>query len=481
MQIGTIVPRLSRDLLQRPRFSGFFLGLLVMFLGVNAAHVQPASKRVVQLSIEGKPATRAVIWQGDQPLEWTDIGESPMLRGLAGIAGTLDARALASLRRSMKAPVKVSDSIPVIGTIRLTRGAATDNLQIAREADGVLVILSKGTPGMGNLLDWDLLSDIGVSRAVLDGVVTDEPQSRDQRDLVQYQSHVVLNPKTQRVRFKRQYSLLSRTLGQERFRIRLPRGSDSELPPGVLVWISPSPNGQIPQIFFEACDELNLIAVGVDQNGNTRKLTDRFQNHFDSLATIKAHYRIDDRRVYVTGMSGGGRCSSILQLAYPDVFMGAVPIVGLDSYHKTPTGAPGKYWPDRQGRPDTRLFGMLKNRRIAAITGTMDFNAPEMRKRTQQMKNDKVNIKLDVIEGMGHTMPSWEQFLESIRWVDELQQERIGKAAAKARVKLDQLIKRSGRECGDDVRARKILIQITVDAPWSEAAWEAAEILGIEQ
>jgi dienelactone hydrolase len=239
-------------------------------------------------------------------------------------------------------------------------------------------------------------------------------------------------------------------------------------------------NGQIPRIFHEACDELNLIAIGVDNNGNARELTDRLQTHLDSIATIQAHYRIDPRRVYVTGMSGGGRCSSILQLAFPDVFMGAVPIVGLDSYHRTPTGSEGKYWPERLAKPAARWFRLLKHRRFAAITGTMDFNAPEMRTRTQQMKQDNINIRLDIIEGMGHTMPSSEQFHEALKWVDELQQEQIKAAADEAKRALDNFLKRSKGGLATDTKDRIVLIQITIDAPWSEAAWEAARLLGIE-
>jgi poly(3-hydroxybutyrate) depolymerase len=111
----------------------------------------------------------------------------------------------------------------------------------------------------------------------------------------------------------------------------------------------------------------------------------------------------------------------------------------------------------------------------------MDFNAPEMRTRSKQMADDKINIRLDVIEGMGHTMPSSEQFSDSLTWVDALQRERIESAQEKAQRALEGYLNRLGPGLAEDPKARKILIQITIDAPWSKAAWDAARLLGVEE
>lgn len=432
--------------------------------------------------IEGKPPTQGCLTVGSHAAK-TDLAESPMLRELANIAGLLDAKSINHLRRSLSPIAPLDPDYTTVGMLRITRGSADADLTIARQPGGGLVVVAPETQNQCYPLDPEVFAALPLNRAMLEGIEQNDPSraaGSDRFGLSSIESPAVLDTKTRRVRFKHRYPELTRTLEDERMRIRLPRSQTTDVLPGILVWISPTPNGQIPRIFHDACDELNLIAIGVDNNGNTRELTNRLQNHLDSIATVQAHYRTDTRRVYVTGMSGGGRCSSILQLAFPDIFMGCVPIVGLDSYHRTPTGAEGKYWPERLAKPAARWFRLLKDRRIAAITGTMDFNAPEMRTRSQQMKADKINIRLDIIEGMGHTMPSSEQFLDALRWVDELQQERIDTAAAEAQTGLDNYRKRSNGGLAADPKSRRVLIQITIDAPWSDAAWEAARLLGIE-
>jgi hypothetical protein len=124
---------------------------------------------------------------------------------------------------------------------------------------------------------------------------------------------------------------------------------------------------------------------------------------------------------------------------------------------------------------------MLEERRFACISGTMDFNAPEMEKRTAQMQADGLDVRLDMIEGMGHTMPSAEQFADALRWVDELQQLKIKQATQEAADMLSKLKERFGDEIRTLPLARKQLIQITIEAPWSDAAWEAAQLLGLEE
>jgi len=457
------------------------LRIAAIALAAQTTLAQPAPSQD-PLRVEGKPPTQACLTVGDQA-QSTDLAKSPMLRDLANIAGELDAKSINQLRRSLAPIAPLNPEHTTIGVLRMTRGRTTADLTIARKPDGGLVVVDPDSQSQCFPIDPDVFSSLPINQAILKGLEQKDPSrstGSGQLGLPYFESPIVLDAITRRVRFKHQYPALTRTLDEEQIRIRMPRTKTDENLPGILVWISPTPNGQIPQIFHAACDDLNLIAVGVDNNGNKRELTDRLQNHLDSIATIQAHYRTDHRRVYVTGMSGGGRCSSILQLAFPDVFMGAVPIVGLDSYHRTPTGAEGQYWPERLAKPAARWFRLLKDRRIAAITGTMDFNAPEMRTRSRQMKQDNINIRLDIIEGMGHTMPSSEQFLDALEWVDGLQQERIEEAAKEAQNALDTYLKRSSGGFAADPKSRRVLIQITIDAPWSDAAWEAARLLGFE-
>ena len=444
--------------------------------------------------VEGKPPTTATVTMGsDDPMP-SDIARSPMLSQLAGIAGELDARAINTLRKEMSELAELELDSQPFAIMRLTRGKATHDIPIHRIDQRQLAFVNELDPdsnlSQAWIVDAEAFESLSLDQAMLAGIDRQSIQSPVHGDTLEqpyFESEIILDTRTRRARFKQNYPQLTRELHKERIRIRLPQGQSSDenaLPPGVLVWISPTPNGQIHRIFAKACDELNLIAIGLDNNGNERQITDRLQNHLDSIATVAAHFQIDERRIYATGMSGGGRCTSIFQQTFPEIFMGSVPIVGLDSYHKTPTGRPGLFWEARFGRPSAQSFKLLKDRRIAAITGSMDFNAPEMKTRSQQMKRDGINIRLEIIEGMGHTMPDENQFLEALQWVDEHQQDKIAQANTKAQKDLEIYTKRHGdsedQSIPEDTRSRRQLIQITIDAPWSPNAWKAAELLGIE-
>ena len=452
------------------------LGLiLLMILGSGSLAQDP-------LRIDGTPATSGCLSIGEHHPN-PDLAESPMLRQLVGIAGMLNARDLSKLRRTLGPESELDQDHEIIGTLQLSRGDASSMLPIARLTTGKLALITPGT-NHASVIDQKTIDSLELDHAMLSGIERIDlrkPTRSRINQLKHFESPVVLDSKTRRVRFKQLYPDLTRSIDDERMRVRLPARSEDDVLPGILVWVSPTPNGAIPQIFHNACDELNLIAVGVDHNGNQRSLTDRLQVHLDSITTIQSHYLTDPRRVYITGMSGGGRCSTILQLAFPDIFMGAVPIVGMDSYHRAPTGKPNEYWPERLARPGARWFRMLKERRIAGITGSMDFNEPEMSIRTEQMLDDNLDIRLDVIEGMGHTMPSAEQFADALQWVDQLQQERVNTAESKASEDLDSFLSKYGTELSSVPVARKQLIQITIDAPWSNAAWKAAALLGVHE
>ncbi|MFK7758618.1 MAG: hypothetical protein AB8C13_01580 [Phycisphaerales bacterium] len=464
--------------------------ILCLLCSVANAQLKPQSS---PYSIEGKPATQAVLTIGSRPSP-SDIARSPMLRELANIAAVWDAKDLSKLRRSTGSPFLIAEPYSVLGTLELSRTSSSTYVSIITldgEADPdsdqqpLLYILTiSQDEAWAHRISPEVLGHIPVNERMLRSIQYKDPhRSVGQGVYTQpyFESPTILDTKVIKSRIRQRYPDLTRTLSEENLRVRTPRPSagDDQLP-GILVWISPTPNGQIPQTLHDACDELNLIAVGADNNGNPRSLTDRLQIHLDSITTIQTHYQTDPRRVYVTGMSGGGRCSSILQLAFPDIFMGAVPIVGLDSYHRTPTGAPNRYYPERLSKPSARWMRLLKDRRFACITGSMDFNEPEMQTRSAQMKKDKLKIRLDVIDGMGHTMPSPAQFTDALTWVDELQSKRISRAQEQAAQDLESCLSRY-EDPAEDLKARTLLIQITIDAPWSLPAYEAARILGFEQ
>ncbi|MBL4698057.1 MAG: hypothetical protein JKX70_04405, partial [Phycisphaerales bacterium] len=366
--------------------------------------------------IEGKPPSIGYFTQSDQPVD-PDLIEIEMIAQITSVFSILEPRSFSTLRRKLSRDPIDPDALTdenQIAVLHMHRRKVHKAMEIHWISDELLAMRSVDDPTQV----WGIASD------VFDRVGVDWPSESNndsatgnQREearasawsgsgsnnfvLAQpyVESQTVLDLRTIRARIKNRYPALTRSLDQETFRVRLPKKYNADFPAGVLVWISPMPDGRIPKIFEPILDELGMIAIGVDNNGNKRAITDRLQNHLDSIETLAQHYRIDRKRIYLTGMSGGGRCSGILQIVFPELFAGAVPIVGFDTYHQAPTGDPGRFWPARLGKPAGRWMKLLKERRIAAITGTNDFNEPEMGVRKDLLSRDGIEIRLDIIEG----------------------------------------------------------------------------------
>jgi dienelactone hydrolase len=274
-----------------------------------------------------------------------------------------------------------------------------------------------------------------------------------------------------------QVQATTRYLPDERVFCRLPRGYDPKRPWALLVWVDPSPSGEPPESLHSAADELGLILVGAARSGNQRHISDRFQLAFDALETASRRYHVDPERVYVTGMSGGGRVASRLGACFPDVFMGCVPIVGMDIYLRVPTGTGAYYLPEFT-RPEGRLLAMFRKRRLAAITGPRDFNHVPVVSAVNLIRKEGVDARVYEYPDMAHTMPTPERFLEVMTWVDGPARERRrleGEEAVKA---FQACTDRYGDGAPADERHRSMLERVTQVGPWTPEAWRAIELLG---
>ncbi len=419
-----------------------------------------------------------------------------MIAELGGLIAQITPRSLSTLRRSLGSMVEgtdqLSDATP-IAVLHLHRRVEKQDVhvalqiyQLAWDPSGESLALRAGDDDQSRT--WSIPREAFVKLKVnlpLADVAGSSEEIKARTPIGQLsrpyvKSKTQLDVRTLRARIRRSYPKLTRDLEQELFRVRLPMGYNPEFPAGVLVWISPNNDGRIPRIFEPILDKLGLIALGVDNNSNERSITDRLQCHLDSIETLASHYRIDRKRVYLTGMSGGGRCSGILQIAFPELFAGAVPIVGFDTYHNAKANSTGGFWAAGLGRPAGKWMKLLKTRRIAAITGSVDYNMPEMRVRKGLLKDDGIEIRLDVIEGMGHAMPKAQEFGDALDWVDEPRRSTMVTDFKQAKEVFAAYIADFGQAEPATPAARKALIRVITLAPWTEPAIRAAKLLGYE-
>lgn len=269
---------------------------------------------------------------------------------------------------------------------------------------------------------------------------------------------------------------MDRLLRLEQMHLRLPRGYSPREPAGLLVWVDASDRGEPPSCLFEACDSANIAIVGIDNCGNTRPIANRYQLILDAVATAKRRCHLDDRRIYISGLSGGGRVSSILTACFPDVFTGAVPIVGLSHYE--PVDLPGRGMvPPAFAKPQERLVSLLKRRRIAPVTGARDFNQGEIQAAATAMRGEGLQVKSFEALDLGHELPKPALFAEALNWVDEPYRKVRRAEIEKADRALQTALAKIGDRTSLNDADREALMRVTEIAPWSVPAWTAVERL----
>lgn len=441
--------------------------------------------------VDGKPARRAwIVADADvriDPLR----AQSAMLRRLDGIAAVLDKAQAGALRRAARRTTGPVDGRRVWVVI-LERDGVRARAEILRAGAGWFA-RSLDDPGTVAALAPERVADIllrceppvpEAPPGVPLGRIFDHPPPYRQ-------SPVLLTDRVMHDRFYNRrathaepLSGVTRVLDDERFWARLPRSYDPARPAGVVVWCSPTDDWRIPEQFHAELDRLNLIACGFDDAGNFRKtrdgathgIVDRLQLMLDAVETARRAWATDPSRTYIAGFSGGGRVSGIMLAVFPDVFSGAVPIGGLDSYEPAFVGD-GKYVPARYAKPRGERWRRLRARRLWALTGSDDFNKVEMLARVEHLAADGVQARIHVSDGLGHEMPDAGRVAEALRWVDEPWRRRSDQAAAEAERLWQALAAGSAPGAPADAETRAALVRITAAAPWSDAAWRAAAAL----
>ncbi len=439
-------------------------------------------------------ADRAVITIDEKMPELAGKGgslESDMTRFLRGVLADMHGKSVDDLRGCAPPNPMLGD--PTKGervcVIHLWAGSDSKALDVVRANDGSFVAVELGSPG-GHPARAELrrdrfaaeLASLPEFRAGFDAPLNDPRGEVFELPKPYVPGRITLDQKTLGERFlhgtKTNLPAADRVLDEERLYCRLPKGYDPRSPAGLLIWIDPGSSGRTPSPFSAALDEFNIICVGAADAGNNRLVSNREQLAFDGVATASRRFHIDPRRVYVTGVSGGGRVSSMLLACFPDVFTGAVPIVGLATYARVPNGV-GQWFPRAYERPGSEMFKRFQSYRTAAITGSKDFNQTEIQHAADIMKRDGVNIRVYDYEHMGHELPTAERFKDALGWVDEPYRETRAKEQEAAKKALDAYTARFGSKPPEDESARKLLLRATEVGPWTDAAWKAVSILGI--
>jgi hypothetical protein len=234
---------------------------------------------------------------------------------------------------------------------------------------------------------------------------------------------------TERFRFELDGPLADYVLEDESFEVYVPQDYDGSEPYGLIVWINAGERGAPPIHYLPVLDQHNLIWIGAKNSGNPRSFWHRAGLALDGLCNIKQSHNIDPMRIYVSGISGGGRCSSRIGPTYADQFAGAFPIIGVDFFKRLPHPDSKqntvktllKFWAPAFNPPSPRILRRAKrDGRYVLLTGETDGNrAQTLVTYVYGYQRAKFkNITYLEVPGMGHTLPPAEWFEKGIVALD---------------------------------------------------------------
>lgn len=191
--------------------------------------------------------------------------------------------------------------------------------------------------------------------------------------------------------------------------IYVPEDYDPKVPHGLFVWISSAADGKPIASWLKGFKQRRIIFVGLNDAGNpVDPPTMRIPLALYGYSYAVDHYNIDPQRVYVSGVSGGGRCASWVATSYADIFSGGFYMVGCNGFpEKMPTP------------PPSVLKVMQAQNRYVFFTGDKDANLKDTQSvlKMYQQQGVRQSLYLQKPAG-GHEAAQGEWFDKGMDFLD---------------------------------------------------------------
>ncbi|MEK7414993.1 MAG: hypothetical protein AAB263_16890 [Planctomycetota bacterium] len=192
-------------------------------------------------------------------------------------------------------------------------------------------------------------------------------------------------------------------LTKEEFDVNVPGSYDGSTPWGLVVYINAGKGGNA-RAYSALLAKHKLIWVGATNVPNERAVPPRWGLALDAVWNMRKQYRIDPRRVYISGFSGGGRCASQVGPTWPELFSGGIYFCGCNA-PRLPS--------------DKALSARALAGRYAFMTGSGDFNRPGTQATHAEYKSAGFkHTEYFEQPGLAHGTPSAEWFEKALVFVD---------------------------------------------------------------
>ena len=198
----------------------------------------------------------------------------------------------------------------------------------------------------------------------------------------------------------------------ERAKVYVPAHYDDEKKFGIYIHISAGNGPSMPN-YNSIMDKRDMIMASPFKGGNQENDMRRIMLALDTVATLKKNYVIDDARIYVGGISGGGITALEAQLIHPNIWGGA-----LSHARGMNLGTFGEYYSESKNfdKNEFRRMSRMK-RRFAVISGPKDFNYEHCRKSASAWKDHGFDIRFFDVPSMGHNNAPEKEFEKALDWV----------------------------------------------------------------
>ncbi len=175
-------------------------------------------------------------------------------------------------------------------------------------------------------------------------------------------------------------------------------------PPGVFVYISPTPDCRPPPGWAQVLEARNLVWICPLNAGNNAPPPRRILAALTAAAALSEKRELDPDRTYLGGLSGGARIASRAIGRAPDEFEGAMYFVGASSWETS----------------DPDQIAKIIDRRFVFFTGHADFTRElVLRVAAEYKAAGAQQMQLLDLPGVGHELPNAQGLDRILAYLDE--------------------------------------------------------------
>jgi predicted esterase len=206
--------------------------------------------------------------------------------------------------------------------------------------------------------------------------------------------------------------------------VYVPADYQPQTPYGLFVWVRSAEakyprDHQLMSNWHPIFDKHRMIMISAYKSGNDIDVPWRQTLAVEGTRLMRQMYNIDPQRIYIAGMSGGGRLCSQAAVFHPDIFVGALPMQGMNYYRDlmltNKAFYPG-FWPNA----DKRMLDLCRrSTRWYIFEGSKDHNQPFSKQFAEEMKKEGFKyVTYEEVPGMGHSTANADQLDKAIQTMD---------------------------------------------------------------